>query len=65
MILIQGRLSKCVVLYPYDTTWQMCQLNDTTRHNTKDTKLPCKNLKKIKINKKNNNDITKQTLKAT
>ena len=31
------RLSKCVVSYQYDTTWHMCQKNNTTQHNTDNT----------------------------
>ena len=31
------RLSKCVVLYQYDTTWHMCQKNNMTQHNTDNT----------------------------
>ena len=32
-----NRLSKCVVSYQYDTTWHMCQKNNTTQHNTDNT----------------------------
>ena len=39
--LVLTRLSKCVVL-----THVSFKQHNTTQHNTKDTKLPCKNLKK-------------------